>query len=75
MIVKKFLLSLIVLFCSVSSASAAWNSTDGTYTWEPLITASSFTGIFTDLSTAIAGLIAVVLILLGVGLLIRTLSK
>lgn len=38
-------------------------------TWTPLISASDFTGIRTDLLTAVAGIIALLLIIAGVALL------
>lgn len=43
--------------------------------WTPLISASDFTGIRTDILTAVAGLMSVILIVLGVGILIRVLSR
>ena len=49
------------------SASSAWA------VWTPLITASDFTGIQTDLLTAVAGVIGLFFIILGVGILYRVL--
>lgn len=48
--------------------SAAWA------TWTPLITADSFTGVQTDLLTSVSGVMTLVLIILGLGLLIRSLT-
>lgn len=39
--------------------------------WTPLITAADFVGIQTDVNTTASGIIAVLLIVLGVGLLAR----
>lgn len=43
--------------------------------WTPLISSSSFTGIQTDVQTAASGILAIALVILGVGLLIRVLSR
>jgi hypothetical protein len=40
-------------------------------TWTPLITAENFTGIRTDLLTGVNGVILLVLIIVGVGMLIK----
>lgn len=40
-------------------------------TWTPLITADAFTGIRTDLLTSTAGLLSLILIVAGIGILIR----
>ena len=44
-------------------------------TWTPLLDATSFAGIHADLLTAVAGIIGLVLIILGLGLLVRALSR
>jgi len=46
---------------------------DGT-TWTPLLSSSSFTGITTDAGTAASGIVGVMLIVCGIGVLIRVLS-
>ena len=43
--------------------------------WTPLVSSDMFTGIQTDLGTLSGSLIGLVLILLGVGLVIRAMSK
>jgi hypothetical protein len=43
--------------------------------WTPLIASSDFTGIQTDVLTACAGILAVMLVIVGVGLLIRILGR
>lgn len=67
--------SLLLLFCSASTSLAGWNAEDGTYTWDPLVTPESFSGIFGDLKTAILALLTIVFIMLGVGLLIKSLRS
>ena len=67
-------LSILVLLGS-SPAFAGWDSTTGTYTWDPLLTAASFDGVFTDLKIAIFSVLTVALLFLGVGLLLRALRS
>jgi uncharacterized membrane-anchored protein len=43
--------------------------------WTPLIAASDFLGIRTDLGTAVTGLMSLALILVGVGVLFRVFSR
>jgi len=45
------------------------------FTWTPLITSEMFTGIQTDVLTTATGIISVVLIVLGIGILIRVLAR
>lgn len=40
--------------------------------WTPLINSNDFTGIRTDLGTAVAGIITLVLIVFGVMMMVRT---
>jgi hypothetical protein len=42
-------------------------------TWTPLIVAADFTGINTDLLTAIGGMMSLIMIVVGVGILISAL--
>ena len=44
-------------------------------TWTPLIAATDFDGIRADLLTSTAGLLSIVLIILGVGVLYRVFSR
>lgn len=39
--------------------------------WTPLITAADFTGIQTDVTTTAAGIVSVLLIIVGIGLLVK----
>jgi hypothetical protein len=43
--------------------------------WTPLITASDFTGINTDLLTTASGILGLVVIVLGIGILIRAMVR
>ena len=43
--------------------------------WTPMLSSSSFSGIQTDVQTAASGILAIALVILGVGLLIRVLSR
>lgn len=45
------------------------------FAWTPLITAADFTGIQTDVGTTATGIIAVLLVVLGVGLLARVFMR
>jgi uncharacterized membrane protein len=45
------------------------------FAWTPLITSDLFTGIQTDVLTTAAGIVSVILIVLGIGILIRVLAK
>jgi hypothetical protein len=44
-------------------------------TWTPLVSASDFTGIQTDLSTVAAGLVTIALTIVGVFFVIKTLTR
>ena len=43
--------------------------------WTPLITAASFTGIRADVLTAVGGLLGLVFIVLGAGIIIKTMMN
>jgi hypothetical protein len=43
--------------------------------WTPLITSDMFSGITADVSTCAAGIVAVLIIILGIGILVRVLSR
>lgn len=45
------------------------------FAWSPLITAEDFTGIQADVGTTASGIIAVLLVVLGVGLLARVFMR
>ena len=60
---RKGIAAILSVFCPAS----AWA------VWTPLITAGDFTGIQTDLLTAVAGVIGLFFIILGVGILYRVL--
>lgn len=45
------------------------------YAWTPLIASADFTGISTDVGLVAAGIIGVMLIVLGIGILVRALSR
>lgn len=45
------------------------------YAWTPLINTADFTGIMTDVGTTAAGIISVVLVVLGLGILIKVLGR
>ena len=57
----------VVLMFGVPSAAFA--------SWTPLLTSGMFTGITTDLGTAAAGILAACVIVLGIGILMRALSR
>ena len=43
--------------------------------WVPLISSDSFTGIQTDVTTTAAGIVSVLLIIVGIGLLVKVLGR
>lgn len=43
--------------------------------WTPLVTSDMFTGITSDVGTAATGIVSVLIIILGVGILVRILSR
>lgn len=43
--------------------------------WTPLISASDFTGIQTDLGTTATGIVSILLIIVGIGILVRVLGR
>jgi hypothetical protein len=59
---KRFLKSAVMILGAPGAALADWT---------PLITSDSFTGIQTDVQTAAVGIMAVVLVILGVAVLMR----
>ena len=45
------------------------------FAWTPLITDADFTGIQTDVTTIVKGIILIALIILGAGLIIRAMGR
>lgn len=45
------------------------------FAWTPLISAADFTGIQTDLTTTAAGIVSILLIIVGIGILVRVLGR
>jgi len=45
------------------------------FAWTPLIATTDFDGIKTDVLTTAGGIISVLLIIIGIGLLVRTLGR
>jgi hypothetical protein len=45
------------------------------FTWTPLISASDFTGIQTDVGTVVSGLITIFLVLAGFAVLVRVFTR
>lgn len=43
--------------------------------WTPLISAGDFTGINTDVGTVAAGIVGICLVIIGLGMLVRVLSR
>lgn len=43
--------------------------------WTPLITSEMFTGITSDVGTAATGIVSVLIIILGIGILVRVLGR
>lgn len=64
-----FFLLLAVMTLTVLIRSPAYAE------WTPLISTSLFDGLQADALTAAAGIVSVLLIILGIGLLVRVLSR
>ena len=45
------------------------------YAWTPLINASDFAGIQADVTTTAAGIVGILLIIVGIGLLVKVLGR
>ncbi|MGD9686362.1 MAG: hypothetical protein AB7U43_05245 [Desulfobacter sp.] len=45
------------------------------FAWTPLINATDFTGIQTDVTTTAAGIVGILLIIVGIGLLVKVLGR
>lgn len=45
------------------------------FAWVPLINTSDIAGIMTDVGTSATGIISIILIVLGLGILVRTLGR
>lgn len=61
------LFAFLFLFFQVKAASAA--------TWTPLIASADFDGIKSDVLTSAGGCLAVLLVILGVGMLLKILGR
>lgn len=44
------------------------------YAWTPLILSSDFSGISTDVQTVAAGIVGIMIIVVGIGILVRVLG-
>lgn len=44
-------------------------------TWTSLLPADPFTGILSDVSTAAAGIVGILIVVLGIGILVRVLGR
>lgn len=64
---KYILLALVITTLTIASISFA--------AWTPLITAADFSPIQTDVGTAAAGVVSVLLVVIGLGFLIRTFTR
>lgn len=65
MMIKKIYMAVMVAIVTMITAPAFAE-------WTPLINSADFTGIRTDLGTAVAGVITLVLIVFGVMMMVRT---
>lgn len=65
----KYLVVLLVVFALVCLSSVSFAA------WTPIVQATDFAGITTDVQTTATGIISVLLIVLGVGLLARIFSR
>lgn len=45
------------------------------FAWTPLITSADFTGIQADIGTTAAGIVSILLIIIGIGLLVKVLGR
>ena len=59
------------LFFGSSIVASSFVVSDAYAEWTPLITSTAFSGIQTDTLTAAAGIVSLVLIVLGIGILIK----
>lgn len=64
--VKGLWLAVLGVLCSTGMARAEWT---------PLISAGDFAGITTDVGTVAAGIIGICLVIIGLGMLVRVLSR
>lgn len=75
--VQKALL-IAIAFCMVAIGVLVFLSSfahaDGTSTWTPLVAASDFTGMKTDVQTAAVGVLSVLLIIVGIGVIVKVLG-
>jgi len=66
----------VLWFCQALTAAAALVPlirSPAYAAWTPLVTADSFSGIQADVLTCAGGIVSVLLVLLGIGLLVKTL--
>jgi hypothetical protein len=65
-----FLLTLSIMVCALAPVVCY-----ATTTWTPLVTSADFTGIQADVLTAGGGILAVLLVIVGIGLLVKILGR
>lgn len=66
---------MILLFLFLFSFFLFFNSSPVHAAWTPLIQASDFDGIRTDMLATASGIVTILLIIVGLGLLIRSLNR
>ena len=64
-----------VIAAGVATAASLAGGAVARADWTPMITSSSFTGITADAGTAASGIVGVCLIVLGLGMLMRVLTR
>jgi hypothetical protein len=70
-----FTWSGMLVSCVIAWVSAFFTAQSVYAAWTPMIASSDFTGIQTDVGVVAAGIISICLIVIGLGMLVKVLSR
>jgi hypothetical protein len=65
----------VIIGLLLGAFGSLWEKAVWAAEWTPLISSASFTGIQTDTLTAVAGIMSVSLIIVGLGILLRMFTR
>jgi len=70
-----FAVAVLMMFCLLVGAAVLFAPSVSFAAWTPLISSADFTGISTDVQTVAAGIIGIMIIVVGIGILVRVLGR
>lgn len=66
---------LFMMFALLVSTVVVFAPSDVFAAWTPLITSDMFTGVGADVQTVAAGIIGIMIVVVGIGILVRVLGR